>query len=247
MKRSHVFGTILAVILVVSVAVAAIAPAFAHQKPRSPPVLDTEYVFGSGADVILQLPSGVPSHHTDLKFAVQHGNKQSTKGAEDVMSVFIWVPTRNAYTRLAIITDNPLTAESTKKMYAGMVTAQNIILVADNELEVWKKGDVLTANLTKAIPIIIGDPAPQWAKDLNFTLPPIALEFRGFDQTFREEESGAFAPSPPYSGWTFSTASVNKPAWVRVWIRPWLGTTVYTTVGTLNVQLTQTFTPPPEA
>lgn len=241
---------VLALSLAVIIAVAAVAPALANGNQSDDKKSDSLTTFyGSGGDVILQLPSGVPSHPINLRFEVYDFNKESSFGAMDAMFVAVWVPAINRYFAGAVISDNPnpdfyafaKTVLNGTPFWSPLAGMANIFQVADEELEVRRHGDVLMANLTKPINITLS--TIPWGG--NFTLPPIALEFRGIGDVFRDEAS-TLLPKPLMSGYTISQTFLDKPAWVRVWIAQWLGSLpVYRTVGTLILHTARTYIPPP--
>lgn len=239
--NKKVLGTILTLSLAVIIAVAAVVPALAHSnhydggKSASP---ITNY--GSGGSVHVQLPPGEPSHPTILMIDAYDIDKRSSFGAMDLMMVWLWVPSSNLHAPVALISDNPnpdffdfaKTLFNNTPVWIPAAGMTNVFEVADDELEVWKRGDVLTANLT--VPISITLPEPLGG---SFTFPPTALEFRGFDTAFREENT-----LPGYT----TTTSIKKPAWVRLWIPEWTGGAIPTEfVGTLWMYLKRTYTLPP--
>jgi hypothetical protein len=244
MKRSIVFGSGLALSLVVIIAVATVIPALAHNNKPSGPTLYT-----TGGQVLLQLPPGTPTyppgpvgHPTALRIFVDDVDRRSAFGAADVMLVSMWAPAYNKFIPVVYISDNPDPAFSAliKAAWAGIISPQNVIMVADNELEVWKRGDVVTANLTKAIDVKFTNPL---FKAYNFTLQPTAIEFRGIDDAYREPE----ATTNLLSGYKVTITSIDKPAWVRVRIPAWLGGQQIEFAGVLNLHETMTYIPPPPA
>lgn len=244
--NKKILGAVLALIAIIAVAAAAPALAHDHDNKKNDSLIT---FYGSGGDVILQLPSGVPSHPTNLRVEVYDFNKDSSFGAMDAMFVAVWVPAVNRYFAGAIISDNPnpdfyafaKTVLNGTPFWSPLAGMENIFQVADEELEVRRHGDVLMANLTKSINVTLS--TIPWGG--NFTLPPIALEFRGIGDVFRDEAS-TLLPKPLMSGYTISQTFLDKPAWVRVWIAQWLGSLpVYRTVGTLILHTARTYIPPP--
>jgi hypothetical protein len=239
--NKKVLKTIVALSLAVIIAVAAVVPALAHSNHCNGGKSDSPITnYGSGGSVHVQLPPGEPSHPTILMIDAYDIDRRSSFGAMDIMMVWLWVPSLNLHAPVALISDNPNPDffDFAKALFnntpvwipaAGMT---NVFEVADGELEVRKRGDVLTANLTAPISITLPEPLGG-----SFTFPPTALEFRGFDTAFREESALA--------GYT-TTVSINKPAWVRLWIPQWTGGAIPTEfVGTLWIQLKRTYTLPP--
>jgi hypothetical protein len=250
MKRSHMFGTFVALVLVVSVAVAAVVPALAHNKPEDPPAPGTLKSYGYGGYVLLQLPSpSTPSHPHNLRLAATHFDERSANGEEDYLDIYVWstaYPGGSRFVWLGGFSDSQAGVDFMKAMYTGFVGAELARKVEDKDLEISKKGDVLTVNLTKAIVYEIGDPWPQHLKDLNFTLPPMVLEFRGVDEVYKEEGApNTLAPPASGAGWTTQRTDWRKPSWVEVSIPAWYRTMVIHTEGYINTKFVMTWTPPP--
>jgi hypothetical protein len=255
MKRSHLFGTILALVLVVSVAVATIVPALAHNnrdddEPKTPPVPGTLKSYGYGGYVLLQLPSpSMPSHPYNMRLSITHFDERSANGKEDYISIYVWstaYPGGSRFVWIGGISDVQAGIDFVKAMYTGFVGAAYHIKVEDSELEITKKDDVLTVNLTKSVAFNIGDPWAQHYKDLNFTFPPMTLTFRGFDEVYKEEGAPTkLAPPASGAGWTIQNTQWRKPAWIEVSIPAWYGSTVLHTEGYINTKFVMTITPPP--
>jgi hypothetical protein len=171
--NKKVLGTLLSLSLAVIITVAAVVPALAHgnqcddDKSAS---LTTFY--GSGGNVVIQLPQGIPSHPTALGILVLDVDKWSTFGAMDIMAVSIWIPQLNSLFPVVVISDstNPDFYAFFKTVYINSAIwappiMPNIIQVADKELEVHRHGDVLTANLT--VPVNISLPFQFWPPPFN--------------------------------------------------------------------------------
>jgi hypothetical protein len=250
MKRSHLFGTILALVLAISVAVATIVPALAHNKPEDPHAPGTLKSYGYGGYVLLQLPSpSTPSHPYNLRLGVNHFDERSANGEEDYIDIYVWCaafPGGSRFVWLGGITDSQAGFDFIKALYTGFVGAETSKKVEDMDLEISKKGDVLTVNLTKTIVYEIGDPWPQHLKDLNFTLPPMTLIFRGFDEVYKEEGApNTLAPPASGAGWTQQRTDWRKPAWVEVSISAWYRQFLIHTEGYITTKFAMTWTPPP--
>jgi hypothetical protein len=271
MKKSHMFGTLLTLILAASVAVAVIIPSIALNAPSASGTLKA---YGYSGEVLLQLPSpSIPSHPYNLRFLVQHYDERSAHGKEDVLGIYVWstaYPGGSRFVWIGAIRDNQASIDFQKAMYGGVVGAENQMKVEDKELEIWTEtasaqsgngrwnwdeygryvwgadgGEVLKVNLTKAVTFNVGDPWPQHWKDLNFTLPPMTLEFRGFDEVFKDEVPPATL-APPYSGagWTQQITAWRMPAWVEVTIPAWYRAINSYVVGQFNKKVEITWTPP---
>jgi hypothetical protein len=251
-KRSTVLGTVLALSLAVIVAVAAIGPTLANSCPTDPAAVT---LYGTSGAVILQLPPGIPSRPTTLKIGVSDSNKRSDYGASDALLIDLWVPQANRFVPVASISDNPNPdSDAFFKMVFNNTPIwmpplmQNDFSVTDDELEVWIHGDVLTANLTKAINIklpfnLLPQPYSSWG-NLSFTLPPMTLMFRGIDEPFRDETTYYLLPKPPLSGYAWKEERLLVPAWVKVEIPAWLGGHAFDLVGHIGKHQTSTFIPP---
>jgi hypothetical protein len=247
--NKKILGPLLAFSLAIIITVATVVPVFAHGNKRGDDKSDSPITFyGSGGSVILQLPEGIPSHPTTLSIEVYDFDKRSSLGAMNVMVVYLWVPAKNSFVSVAIISDNPnpdffaftKMLLSNTPVWAPPVMP-NLFQVADKELEVRRHGDVLTVNLTVPISITLPDPLGG-----SFTLPPTALEFRGIDDVFKDEGTVSLLPSPPLSGYTIKMTFMGKPAWVRLWIPQWTGgPAAFMFDGTLFMHVTRTYTPPP--
>jgi hypothetical protein len=171
------------------------------------------------------------------------------------MLVDLWVPQANRFVPVASISDNPNPASSdfSKMLFNNTPIwmpplLQNLFNVTDEELEVRMHGDVLTANLTKAINIklpfnLLPLPYSSWG-NLSFTLPPMTLMFRGIDEPFRDEKTYSFLPKPPLSGYTWKEERLLIPAWVKVEIPAWLSGHTFDFVGHIGKHQTSTFIPP---
>jgi len=245
MKRSKLLGAILSSLLVASVAIT-IVPALAYNRSHS----STLKQAGFSGYVLLQLPSpATPSHPYYLRLLVQHFDKLSLQGEEDAIGIYVWSPNYPGASRfvwIGAIRDNQAGIDFMKLLYTGFVAADNQIKVDDNELEITKKGDVLTVNLTKPVKFEIGDPWPQHLKDLNFTFPAMTLEFRGLDETKKTENAPAtLAPPASGAGWINQVTTWDQPAWVETRIPAWYGSTLIHTDGVLTKKVDIAWTPPP--
>ena len=264
MERRLLFGTVLA--LSVIIAVAAVAPVLANHIQNGPYSDDDAVKFYSNAgNVILQLPpapnktgTGIPAHPTDLQFVVGDWEKHSAFGAagHDLLYVALWIPVRNAYAPVAFITDNNdtdflnfiKTAWNSTFIWFERTTIpspyfRNVLTVAPEELEVSRHGDVVTAYLTREVNIylpfqgLIGTPVAVMGNQ-TFTLPSMSLEFRGIDTPYKSE----ITPTLP-SGYALKEAGWEKPAWVSAEIPQWLNVR-FKAVGTTMHNWKVTYTPP---
>jgi hypothetical protein len=231
--------------------VAAVSPAFAHRKKDDLIVVSS----GQHGEVILQLPSGVPSHPTCLRFVATDHDKKSEFGPHDSMTIGLWVPQANRFVPVAVIADNPNPEAIVflKSFWNNTPVwnpiMRNIFNVTDKELDVWEHNDVIKANLTVAknitLPfnLMVGTPNAAWG-NLTFTLPPLTLTFRPIARGFHFEEAGALVPHPPFSGYTIEVESWQSPAWVTAEIPAWSGGVAWELSGHICTHLTETFIPP---
>ena len=255
--NKKILGTVVALFLAVIIAVVAVVPTLAYGNNRYCDNSDSLTTFyGNGGNFNLQLPPGVPSHPTDLHFVVFDFDRRSTFGSIDAMIVALWVPALNGYASVAVVSDSPnpeffdhsYTVLGGTPVWNPAKGFSNIFSVSDTELEVHKRGDVLTAELTVPVEIALpfqNLPAFAFLGDLSFTLPPIKIEIRGFNSIFKDEAVQNLVPHPPLSGYTITQNTINKPAWVRFWSTSWLGAAPQYTTGSLYVHVTRTYTPPP--
>jgi hypothetical protein len=247
--NKKLLGTVLALAMIIIVA--AVAPALAHKdKPTDTPAPSTLKSYGYGGYVLLQLPSpSTPSHPYNLRLGVTHFDERSANGKEDYLSIYVWstaYPGGSRFVWIGGISDAQAGIDFMKAMYTPYVGAAYHIKVDDEQIEVSKKGDVITFNLTTAVSFNIGDPWAQHLKDLSFTLPPMVLEFRGFDEVYKVEGApSTLAPPASGAGWTTQRTDWRKPAWVEVSIPAWYGSTLLHTEGYVNTKFVMTWTPPP--
>ena len=135
----------------------------------------------------------------------------------------------------------------------GVVIRNNLISVADKELDVWTESvscgyghkgwndasdTMVSVNLTVPVPISnIGLPPPLGLP--SFTLPPTNMKFQQIGEGWRvDDEPGASFPS----GYVVSRKYTEAPAWVRVGIKGWISE--YEVVGSIVEHETRTATPP---
>ena len=114
-------------------------------------------------------------------------------------------------------------------------TMQNYFTPTPSQLQVWKEGPVIMANLTApfnvTLPSTLGG---------NFTLPPMTLMFRPIASGFAHNETFVV----PSSNWTITSEHIDVPAWVRFTSPMWLGPGQIETSGTIVKNDVTTYTPP---
>jgi hypothetical protein len=235
--NKKVLGAVLTLIAII--AVAAVAPTLAHNKPSVPPAPGTEYVYGKGGYVVLNLPTGALYNKTNIRIGFMDVDKRSTKGAEEILDVRVWVPQLCRYAGIAYINDNPVAVDSITKEFKG-VPYLLPILVSPGDLEIWREGDYTVVNLTRPVDAKWGDPAPQMFKDLNFTIPPMTLWFMKTGDVYQKEETNATYPS----GWKQMTTTWRAPGWANVLIPSWIGSAI-PTAAIMQPKLNIVATPPP--
>ncbi len=228
---------------------AVLTPTLAHNDHKNPPATDSMKSYGTGGYVLLQLPSpSTPSHPYNIRLGIRDFDARSINGKEDYLSIYVWCtnfPGGSRFVWIGGISDSQAGIDFVEEIYTGYVGAVNHIKVEDNELKITKQGDVLTVNLTKAIKFEVGDPWPQHLKDLNFTLPAMTLQFRGFDQEYKVEDAPAtLAPPASGAGWIIEASYLRKPAWIETSIPAWYATTIIHSEGYINMKFVETWTPP---
>lgn len=274
----------LTLIFVVLTVVMAVAPTLAAPDPNKP--LVTKY-YCSGK-VILQLPPpsnasppaapGTPSHPISLQLIALDLDRRSTFGAHDELYVALWVPQPNAYIPVAYISDNDAAGQDFYKMLwnnSGLWSTvafapgfENVIAVADKELEVWSESvwtsygsghkgwdyessNTFIVNLTKSVKISLPwNTHPVFSSwgNQSFTLPPMTLVFHETGDPFYKEEievqQNLPPPFPPYSGYTMKTKVWFTPSWVEVSIPSWIRYATLDVTGRTGNHGTATYIPP---
>jgi hypothetical protein len=217
-------------------------------QSTDPTITGNSIIYTNGGTVTLHLPPGggaLANHPTDLQIIASHVYAgDNFGGTGDTLQVLAWVPTLNSYVPVAVITNNPNPQLYTwlKGLLAGSPAEQNIIQIqgSPDPLEVHSTGDIATAYLTMPININIGDPFPSYFKALNFTLPPLTLEFHPIGAAFQSSTT----TKVPSSGWTILQSAWVEPAWTRVWIPQWLGSGPLAMDGTITLDANVTYISP---
>ncbi len=239
MRKRLFFATVLAVCLAATIT----AAVFAQAQPSTAPATTNNVVIpGDGANVNLQLPEGSISRPVNLRITVAHVT-ESDGTIVDVMQVFAWVPARNAYLGIAILSTNinASAIEWVKSIVNGTPiwtppALMNYFTPTPEQLQITIDNDnVLMANLTASFNVTLPE-----ALGGNFTLPPMTLMFRPIAPGFAHEETMVV----PFSGWTVQLSHTEVPAWVRAEIPMWSANAPVETVGTLMLNGTTTYIPP---
>jgi hypothetical protein len=241
---------ILALISAVTLTVAIIAPTIATIPENFTDVVS----YGSHGEVILQLPTAIPSHPACIRFVANDLNNKSTYGSSDSLIVALWFPSYNGFIPVAMITDATSEGVNVIKQVWNNTPVWmpplllNVINVSSNVLEVWCEKDVIIANLTVPQRIVL--PFDQMNGTIyqpfgnqTFTLPALTLTFRPIAHGFDYEEIAPL-PRPPFSGWTVAINSWQAPAWVQAKIPAWLRGAQFEATGHICTNLIEKFTPP---
>ena len=249
MRKRLIFSiasTIFLAATIFAVVFAQAQPAQTCETSASDPSTGNIVTTSDGANVILQLPQGVPSHPVNLRIIVtQITGSSDGSGNPNTMQVYIWVPAMNQYVGAAILSTN--TNESAINWIKGIVNGtpiwtppalENYFVPTLDEYQIWMDGDVLMANLTTSFNVTLPD-----ALGGNFTLPPMTLMFRPIALGFAHQETTVL-PAPLYSGWTIEMSHTDVPAWVRVEIPMWIANAPVETVGTMMLDGTAIYIPP---
>jgi sugar-specific transcriptional regulator TrmB len=103
--------------------------------------------------------------------AAWHFDKQSSFGAEDTIRFFVWLETEkgHAYVPVALITDNPESAEFQKKITAGLPLARNVRVANKDGVQVRIHGNSGIAAWTVPVPLPPSD----------YVLPPACIMVEG--------------------------------------------------------------------
>ncbi len=203
---------------------------------------------GTGSMVYLNLPPStvtatVPSHPSDIQLRCYHFD-HSPSGPFDAILVYLWIPQRNSYNPVALITDTPnvqLYQDLWYKTFiwyntTGITTNPNaflnVIQVADKDLQIWtekahRTSDVFIVNLTKTDGVKINLPFDLWTGsplqsygDMSFTLPSMTLTFRVIGDSYTDLGANATLPSGYYRQ---PISKMRTPAWVEERVPLWLG------------------------
>jgi predicted DNA-binding transcriptional regulator len=133
------------------------------------PLRDTSNLCGCSAQAVIHPPElfNLP----DMMVNVWHCDKQSSWGAEDWLTVSLWLNTPKGYKYVAVahVTDNPEALEFRKGIYTGLPASRNCQLINKDQFQVQIHGNTLFAGWTVPIPLL---PQP-------YVLPPACMLFEG--------------------------------------------------------------------
>jgi sugar-specific transcriptional regulator TrmB len=142
----------------------------AKKVPATDPSKDLTMIYGSLAMAVIHPPDyfNLP----EMRIFAWHIDKQSSLGAEDMLTVYLWLetPTGYAYVPVVTIGDNPQAVEFRRAV--PRTGAQNSQLARKDELYVRVHGNTLLAGWTVPIP-----PYPP-----SRTLPPACVLFEGYGE-----------------------------------------------------------------
>ncbi len=136
------------------------------------PQKDISSMCGSSASAIIHPPKHF--HLPDMIIWIWHCDKQSSWGAEDWLTVSLWLNTPMGYRYVPVVyvTDNPDALEFRKGVWAGTPAGQNCQLVNKDQFQVQVHGTTLFAGWTVPIPLL---PPP-------YILPPSCILFEGYGE-----------------------------------------------------------------
>jgi len=141
-----------------------------HAKKQS--ISDSEKqvirTYGTNAHAIVNPPDHL--HLPNLLFHIYHMEKTSTYGAEDAITINLWVKKGEgfAYVPVALITDNPDSVTFFRRTLSGTPAEKNVQVVKKEELQIRVYGNTLFAGWTIKIPLLE-----------DYILPPSCLLIEG--------------------------------------------------------------------
>lgn len=250
--NKKVTAIVLSLGLTLVILVAVFAPALAYNNDHGKKDSSIIVTYGQHGEVILQLPSGTPSHPTNLRLIANDYDKRSHFGAYDTLVVALWIPAMNAYVPVAHINSisNPDLDAFLQTLYANTPVWNPVMhnIFDTSALSVWRKGDTIMANLTSSVTVtlpfnlMVNTPYVSWG-DLTFVLPPMTLTFQTIGHGSPYEEALTLT-SPPFSGYTLQIKSWMSPAWVKAQIPTWVSGAWLECSGHICTNLVSTSTPP---
>jgi sugar-specific transcriptional regulator TrmB len=141
----------------------------AKKIPVKDPTKDVTMIYGSLAIAVIHPPEyfDLP----EMRIFAYHIDKQSSLGAEDMLSVFLWLETPAGHTYVPVVTigDNPQAVELRRATPSGTAVV-NQQLAREDEIYVQVHGNTLLAGWT--VPIPLSPPSR--------TLPPACILFEGY-------------------------------------------------------------------
>jgi sugar-specific transcriptional regulator TrmB len=144
----------------------------AKKIPAKDPSKDITVIYGSLAMAVIHPPDyfNLP----EMRISAWHIDKQSSLGAEDLLTVFLWLetPAGNTYVPVVTIGDNPQAVEFRRAAYSRTAGGQNQHLAKKDELYIRVHGNTLVAGWTVPIPLSL--PSRR--------LPPACIVFEGYGE-----------------------------------------------------------------
>lgn len=214
MKKIKVLGIVLALLLAVIVSA---TPALARPNGIQ--------FYGSFGRAFISPPS-----HPHMMIQVFDFNKRSSFGAHDGLLLHVWGPDLGIpieeYLPCKVVTDNAEKADLANEMFSFSPIWLGAELVEEDDLEVWRKGNKLFANLTVEIPLTD-----------EYYIPPSYIEFEGCGGAIHGTETGVFP-----SGYEMTTTYMGFDAFVTFVCHPW--ECVYPAGGFVALHMCITITPP---
>jgi sugar-specific transcriptional regulator TrmB len=136
------------------------------------PLTDVNILCGSNAHAVIHPPPHF--NLPDMMIAVWHCDKQSSWGAEDWLSISLWLrtPMGCRYVAVAHVTDNPDAVEFRKGVWAGTPAGKNCQLVQKEQFQVQVHSNTLFAGWTVPIPLFYP----------SYVLPPSCILFEGYGE-----------------------------------------------------------------
>jgi sugar-specific transcriptional regulator TrmB len=136
------------------------------------PLKDINIMCGSSASAVIHPPAGF--NLPDMLINVWHCDKQSSWGAEDWLTVSLWLkaPTGYRYVPVAHVTDNPEALEFRKGVWAGTPAGKNCQLVQKDQFHVQVHSNTLFAGWAVPVPLF-----PH-----SSVLPPSCILFEGYGE-----------------------------------------------------------------
>jgi sugar-specific transcriptional regulator TrmB len=134
------------------------------------PAKDISRLYGSIGIAVIHPPDHF--NLPEMMIQVQKIDKQSTFGAEDALTIYLWLetPSGHAYVPVATVGDNPKSQSIRKTMFASTPAGQNVQIVKRDEIQVRVHGNTMFAGWTAPIKLY---PPP-------YALPPACLLIEGY-------------------------------------------------------------------
>jgi sugar-specific transcriptional regulator TrmB len=136
------------------------------------PLKDVNIMCGSSASAVIHPPAGF--NLPDMLINVWHCDKQSSWGAEDWLTVSLWLktPTGYRYVPVAHVTDNPEALEFRKGVWVGTPAGKNCQLVQKDQFHVQVHSNTLVAGWAVPVPLF----------SHSSVLPPSCILFEGYGE-----------------------------------------------------------------